>query len=350
MNIIEKKRFYFIVFLLLTFIFLATIGYSYLLDVSLIDALYMTVITISTVGYGEVAEMTPTAKLFSIFVIFSGLGMVGYIFTSIGAYLIEGIFNEMWRKRQMQRKIEQLKDHYILCGAGDTGESVITEFQKAKVPFIVIDRREEKVNELIKEGVLALQGDATHEDDLAKCRIKWAKGLISTLATDADNVFTVLTAREMNPDLYIISRAIEKNSRQKLIRAGANNTISPNEIEGKRMAALLLKPTIISFLDIITHAGDVELDLEDVIICCDSQLAGTKLKDAKIPEKTGLIVLAIKKGAENQLHFNPSPNDVLNPGDVMVVLGREEQIGKLREIAGDTGERNPGNFFIKCSK
>jgi voltage-gated potassium channel len=302
------------------------------------------------VGYREVAEMTPAAKVFTIFIIFSGIVVIGYGFRSIGAYLTESIFNEMWRQRQMQKKIEQLKNHFILCGAGDTGESVIAELKKAKVPFVVIDRREERVNELIKEGILAIQGDATHEEDLTRCRIRWAKGLVCALATDADNVFTVLTAREMNPDLYIISRAIEKNSHQKLIRAGANNTISPNEIAGKRMAALLLKPVIISFLDIITHVGEVELDLEDVIICSNSQLAGMQLKDAKIPEKTGLIVLAIKKEGQEHLSFNPKPSDVLNPGDVMVVLGREQQINKLREIAGDTGERNADNYFARCSR
>jgi voltage-gated potassium channel len=343
---IKEKRYLVIIsIVLLSLIICSTLGYSYFLKVSLLDALYMTVITISTVGYSEVAEMTPPAKIFSIIVIFAGLAVVGYVFTTIGALLIEGTFNEIWRIKRMQGKIEKLKDHYILCGAGKTGESVIEEFQKAKAPFVVIEKKEERVQELLKEEILAIHGDATQEDDLKKCKIHLAKGLISSLATDSDNVFTVLTARQMNPNLYIISRAIEKNSPQKLKRAGANNTISPNEIEGKRMAALLLRPTIISFLDIITHAGDIELDLEDVIICSHSPLAGKTLKEAKIPEKTGLMVMAIKKKETGQLAFNPNSDVILNPGDVMIVLGKAEQICKLREISKDTGERNPCSVF-----
>lgn len=167
---------------------------------------------------------------------------------------------------------------------------------------------------------------------LRKARTSHAKGLISALPTDAENVYTVLTARSKNENLYIVSRAIERNSEEKLIRAGANNTISPNEIEGSRMAALMLRPTVISFLDIITHAGDRVLDLEDVPVIRGSSIDGKTLMDVKIPEKTGLIILAIRKKIDDRWIFNPSSNEILKAGDVMVVLGTEEQVDVLRKL------------------
>lgn len=334
----ELRKFVIIFMVLSTLIVVGTIGYRYLLDVSIIDALYMTVITISTVGYSEVGIMNTAAKLFSIFVIFSGLGIAGYAFSSIVSLFLEGEFRNAWRRKRMEIKISGLSNHYILCGAGETGQSVIEQFLKSNVPFVVIEKEEEKVAELIENDILAVHGDATQEDILEKVRIHQAKGLISTLSSDAANVFTVLTARGMNKDLYIVSRAIEKNSPEKLKKAGANNTVSPNEIGGRRMAATVLKPSIISFFDIITHAGDVVLDLEYVVVCKDSKIIGNSLKEVKIPERIGLIILAIKKEGKENIIFNPSSDEMLQLGDVMIVLGTEEQVNRLRELAYDSGE------------
>lgn len=328
-----------IISMLFTLILTGTIGYKYLLDLNFVDALYMTVITISTVGYAEVGIMDTEAKFFSIFIIFLSLGTVGYLFTSIVSSFLEGDLKNAWRRRNMESKIESLKGHYILCGAGETGQNAIKQFQRSKVPFIVIDMDESKVMDLIDDKIFAIQGDATLEETLVKARIQYAKGLISSLKKDSDNVYTVLTAREMNENLYIVSRAIEKNAHEKLKRAGANNTISPNEIGGSRMAALMLRPTVISFLDIITHAGEVVLDLEDVVISKEASIAGQTLKEVRIPEKTGLIVLAIRKNNTSSLVFNPNSNEMLNIGDALVVLGKEEQVLQLRNLAKDTGSR-----------
>jgi len=320
---------------------MGTIGYMYLLNVPVIDALYMTVITISTVGYTEVGEMTPSAQLFSIVIIFLGLGTVGYGVTSAVGIFFEGTFREKWRKNKMNNKIEAMKNHYILCGAGETGQSVIQYFLKSDVPFVVIEEREDRYEELIERGIPAIHGDATQEEILRKAHIETAKGFISSLPEDAANVFTVLTARQMNENLYIVSRAIESSTRGKLKKAGANNTISPNEIGGTRMAAVMLRPTVISFLDIITRAGDVVLDLEDVVIGKNSELAGKILKEAKIPERTGLVVLAMRKKGEKDLLLNPGFEQKLEIGDAMIVLGKEEQVKYLRKIADDCGERDP---------
>lgn len=335
----EKNKLTNILMLLIMLLLSGTTGYMLLLEIPLVDALYMTVITISTVGFGEVGEMTADAKIFTIFVIFTSVGMIGYTFTTITSLFMEGKIQTIWRRRKMNNTIENLSNHYIVCGAGETGQSVIDEFKAANSQFVVIDKNEDKVEDLISKEVLAVLGDATSEQTLEKARVRFAKGLICSLNNDADNVYTVLTARQMNDELYIISRAVDKNSPEKLLKAGANNTISPYEIEGRRMASIALRPTIISFLDVITHAGDVVLDLEDVLISEDSEMAGKQLKELRIPEKTGLIVIAIKKRDSEEIFFNPSSNEILEFQDTLIVLGKKAQVDKLRDLACDTGIR-----------
>lgn len=233
----------------------------------------------------------------------------------------------------MEKKIIKLSDHYIICGAGETGINAIKQFKKTQMDFVVIEKDLEKVNELMEDKILAIHGDSSHEAILERANIKEAKGLISTLPNDAENVYTVLTARSLKEDLYIVSRAIEEHADEKLKRAGADNTISPNEIGGSRMAALMLRPTVISFLDIMTHAGDIVLDLEDVVVGKNSSVKEKTLMEARIPEKTGLIILAIRKKLDNRWIFNPSSDEVLKLGDTMVVLGTEEQVQLLKAIS-----------------
>jgi voltage-gated potassium channel len=283
--------------------------------------------------------MTPEAKLFSIIIIFLGLSFVGYLFTSIASFFVEGDMRGILRRRRLKNAMDALSGHYIICGAGETGENVIRQFERSKAPFLVIDNNAERIHLLLERNVMALHGDATVETVLIEAGIKRARGLICALSTDADNVFTVLTSRYLNPDLYIISRAIEDHAHEKLTRAGADRTISPNEIGGRRMAALMLRPTVISFLDMITHVGDVVLDLEDVVLFPGSPLIGQTLMSARIPEKTGLIILAIQKKPAGRMIFNPGPDEKLMVGDSMVVLGTREQIDRLTALAIDSGER-----------
>lgn len=327
------------IYILIGIVAMGTIGYQIFLDVSFVDAFYMTIITISTVGYTEVATMDVDAKLFSVFLIIISLGSVGYLFTRIVSSLMEGDVREAIRRRIMEKKISGFKDHYVLCGVGEVGRNAIKRFQKSNVDLVVIDQDESIIRELTDMGIPALKGDATQDEVLISAGIQYAKGLVTTLSNDADNVFTVLTARELNKNLYIVSKAINKNAHEKLKIAGANNTLSPDEIGGSRMAALMLNPTVISFLDIITHAGEVVLDLEDVVICENSSIANMSLREVRIPEKTGLSVLAIKKRFSEKLEFNPSSDEVLEIGDTMIVLGRQEQVIKLRQLACDEGSR-----------
>ncbi len=324
-----NQKFARIALLLLAVIITGVFGYMILLNVGFSDALYMTVITISTVGYGEVGDMTVAAKMFTILIIFSGLFVVGYGVTSLVSSLFEGEFNAAWRRKRMKTKIQELEGHYIVCGAGSVGLTVIKSLKDSATNFVVIEKDDKRAEELEQAGVLTVMGDAEHEDILQKARIKNAKGIVCALGTDAENVFSVLTARQMNEDIYIVSKAVEQSAHNKLLKAGANKTISPSEIGGQRIAAHLIRPSVISFLDVITRAGDVVLDLEEVIISSHSSIAGKKLHEVKIPEQTGLIVLALKGKDDKNFKFNPSSNEILSPGDTMVVLGTNDQVKQL---------------------
>jgi voltage-gated potassium channel len=308
------------------------IGYMLLLDIGFVDALYMTVIMISTVGFGEAGHMTDASKLFSILIIFGGLSVVGYSFTSLVSFFFEGNIKNAWRKKRMTDKISGLRNHFIVCGAGDVGHTVIQSFKESDARFIVIENNERRYEELLEENVLAVLGDATHEETLHKAGISQAKGMICALSSDSDNVFTVLTARGLNESIYIVARAVERTAHSKLIKAGANKTISPNEIGGQRMAASLMRPSVTSFLDVMTRAGDMLLDLEEIEIPPQSKVAGVRLVEARIPEQTGLIVLALKKKGANNFCINPRANEIIEPGDSIIVLGTDEQADKLREI------------------
>ncbi|UOO38501.1 potassium channel protein [Oscillospiraceae bacterium CM] len=318
--------------LLLALFVVGVTGYMFFLHVGFIDALYMTVITISTVGFSEVAKMTDAAKLFSIVIIFAGLSIVGYSFTSLVTFIFEGNIKNAWRRRRMSAKISALNSHYIVCGAGDVGHTVIEYFKDSGVDFIVIEKDADRHDELVEESVLTILGDATHEETLHKAGIMQAKGMVCTLSSDTDNVFTVLTARGLNEQIYIVARAVERTAHNKLIKAGANKTISPNEIGGQRIAAAMIRPSVTSFLDVMTRTGDVMLDIEEVIITPQSSIAGKNLSEAKIPEQTGLIVLALKKKDESNVKINPRANEVLGAGDSIIVIGTSDQVDRLEAI------------------
>lgn len=339
MKKLKKNRIIGILISLFLLISISTLGYWFLLDTTFTDALYMTIITVSTVGYKEVTDMTPLAKIFSIFVIFGGIGMVGYTFTTLEIIILESNLKSIWRNKTMKKKIEKMTNHIIIAGGSESSEVMFKRFQHSKKDFVVIEKDRDKYEAFLEKDIPALLGDATSEEILSEAGIERASGFISTLHTDADNIVTVLTARHMNKKLFIVSRAIEKNSREKLLKAGADNTVSSNEIGGNRMAALVLRPTIISFLDTITRAGDVELDLEDIIIGPASSMQNQSLKELQIPQKIGLTVLATKKDDSNNIKFNPDPNEKLMLGDSIIVLGTSEQISELRKLANDNGER-----------
>lgn len=334
-EIMQKRplaRGWIVLTLVATLIAIGTLGYMALTDSSVIDGLYMTIITISTVGSREIANLTPVGKIFTILIILSGLGIVSYSLLEAVSFLIDGGVNRIIRRKAMEKLISTMSEHIIVCGAGQTGTSVIEQFNLAKTSFIIIEQQEARANELLESGYPVICGDATHEDILIQAGISRAKGVVSCLENDAQNVYTILTARGLNPKLYIVARSIEKGSADKLKRAGADKTISPNEIGGVRMAYLMLKPHVVSFLDIVTRFDDELLDLGEVTVETDAELSGLKIKDAGIPQRTGLIIIAIRSPG-GKLRFNPGPNEELPPGSSMLVLGKPDKIEMLRSIA-----------------
>lgn len=312
-----------------------TIGYMLLEGIPGIDALYMTVITLSTVGFKEVVELSHASKIFTILLIFGGISFVAYTLTYVAAFIFGGEFTEIMRRRAMEHEIDNLKDHYILCGVGSTGMSVVKRFLKSGAKYITIEKSEDRVNALLEEGIMAILGDATQEDTLEKAGIYRSKGLVTCLASDADNVFTVLTARGMKPDLHIVSRAIDSSSHRKLKHAGANNTLSPNELGGDRMAVMLLRPTVMSFLEITTHMGDIVFDIEEIQITDTCEFAGKALRESGFRSKTGLNVLAVKKAGEPTLKPNPDASFIVEGGDKLLVLGQLDQIDRLKRMIGN---------------
>ncbi len=317
---------------IISFIFiLGVAGYHFLLNISLLDALYMTVITVSTVGFKEVGEMNDAAKIFTIVLIISSLSFLAYAISGAVSMIMDGNLGMIIRRKSVDAKINKLRNHFIICGAKETGEHAINMFNQSGESFIVIDQDETIIDKLISSNTLAIMGESTSEDILKSAQIERAKGVLLALPRDIDNVFAALTAKDLNPSINIVSIVYEEEAEKKLIRAGVSKTINPNNIGGSRMASLLLKPNVISFFDVITKIGDYKLDVEEVLIEAKSELDNKTLTEAEIPRKTGLKVLAIKSGENMQL--NPDGKRLLNADDIMIVIGAQEQILKLRNLS-----------------
>ncbi len=331
----DKRKIKFIFYAFTLLLVIGVVGYMKILNVGFVDALYMTVITISTVGFGEVGTISNISEIFSVFMIFLGVGIVGYTFTTVVAIFVEGKLVDFWKGSKMNRKISSLTDHYIICGSGELAEVIINKFADKKLDFVVITNDRTDLDEYSHHNVLVVEGEATDENSLKEARIDKAKGLIATLDNEVDNIVTVLTARDLNKDIYIIANYITKSGNDKLLKVGANKTLSATEISGNRMASLMIKPNIMAFLDIATRMGDIELDLEEVTVKAGSYLANKTLLEAEIPNKTGLIVLAIKKIEDNKMLFNPQTDYTFKLGDVLIVLGREDQVDKLRHLGDE---------------
>ncbi len=331
----EKRKIKFILYAFSLLLIIGTVGYMILLDVDFVDALYMTVITVSTVGFGEVGTTSNSSEIFSVIMIFLGVGIVGYAFTTLVAMFVEGKVSDLWKGSKMDRKISALSDHYIICGSGELAEVIIKKFIDENLDFVVITDKREDLDDYSHHNILVVEGQSTEESVLLHAGIEKAKGLVATMETEVDNIVTVLTARNLNNKIYIISNAITKSGNEKLLKVGANKTLSAMEISGNRMASLMIKPNIISFLDVVTRVGDVELDLEEVIVKKGSYLENKTLIEAQIPRKTGLTVLAIKKIEDEKMLFNPPIDYTFKIGDVLIILGREEQVDKLRNLGDE---------------
>ncbi len=305
------------------------IGYSYLEDLSLLDAIYMTVITITTVGFREMSPMSDYGKMFTIFLIVFSFGIIGYTLSNFSRLVLDGYFKQRLKDYNVKKKIVKLKDHVIVCGYGRNGYQACEELADHNIDFIVIEKRDHVV-ERIREvpGRLFIQGDASSEIVLNEAQIMKARALITALPNDADNIYVVLTARELNPNLKIISRASEFRSDMKLRRAGADNVIMPDRIGGQRMAKLVAQPDVVEFWEYILLQRAKDVNLEMVLCENLNPEHENTLKSMNLREKTGANIVGIKRNDGSYI-FNPPSSFELTASDTLFVLGAPSQIEAL---------------------
>ena len=318
---------------LLTTTIIGIIGFMLIEGYGIVDAIYMTVITMSTVGFGTLKELSEEGKIFSVILIIISTSTFLYAITTITTFVIEGEFRNMFNRYQVSQKVTKLKNHIIICGLGRNGREAAIELLNQKQEFVVIDQNEEVIREFNTEihEILAIRGDATHEEVLEQANIHTARGLVSSLSTDAENVYIALTAREMNPKLDIVARASHESSISKLQRAGANKVIVPNLIGGRKMANMLTRPALVEFVELISGEGNPDLHLEDVPCANHPQLIGKTLAELHIRARTGVLVLGFKRGKEN-VQLNPPAKDKIREEDLLFVLGTDAELEEFREI------------------
>ena len=319
-----------ILLLLLIIIILGILGYTFIEKYTFVESLWQTVITISTVGFGEVRTMSTIGRLFSVFLIIVGFAAFGYSLTSLTRIIVEGEIKNVFRNRKMEKNINDLKDHVIICGYGRLGKQAATELEKWKKPYVIVEANENISVHIQDSSKLVVIGDATEDETLIRAGIKNAMGLIATLTDDVKNLFVTLTARKLNPVLTIVTKAEEDSSEAKLLSAGANKIISPAQIGGKRMASVLINPEVINFLDVVISEKDIDLSMQEVKIHKNSIIEGLAIKDANIPRE--IKVIGLKKEDEGMI-INPPSNAVLNANDILIVLGENIYIEKLFEMA-----------------
>ncbi|MCX6274134.1 MAG: potassium channel protein [Bacteroidetes bacterium] len=316
----------------MVFVMLAGIvGFMWLEHYSLLDAVFMTVITFATVGYREVQELDAAGKIFTSVLIVFSIGTFAYAISVITRYVLEGEFQLYFKHYRVNKEIQKLQNHVIICGYGRNGKQACDQLRSQNEPFVAIEMRHENIEQMRDLGtVLFVEGDATHDEILIEAGIERAKALITALPNDASNVFVVLTARGINPKLKIISRASDESSEMKLKRAGADNVIMPDKIGGTHMASLVVKPDVLEFLDYITER--VNIKLEEILFSnLPDNMKNKSIRDLEVRNKTGANIIGIKTLSGDYM-INPTPDTVMEPGAKLFVLGTAEQVQKFKEI------------------
>ncbi len=312
-------------------IVVGTLGYHFIEGWSLFDGLYMVITTLTTVGYKEVHDLSPAGRVFNLFMIVTGVAVaflgIGFLTQS----LLEFELGRFVGRRRMEREIERLSGHYIICGAGRVGRSVARELALRPTPFLIVESSPAKAERCTEWPVIV--ADATKEEVLRQARVEHARGLVAATTTDATNIYIVLTARSLNPKVKIIARASEEGSEKHLKTAGADSVISPYQFAGHRIAQTFLRPNVLDFLDIATGRDDkLEVEIEEVHVGADSPLAGVSIGESRIHQSMRVIILAIKRDGV-EMRFNPSANDRIQGGDYLIAVGEAGNLRQLEQVA-----------------
>lgn len=299
------------------------------------DAFYMTMITVTTVGYREIHPMSRAGEFFTSLLLVAGVGTLFYTATLVMALLVEGELHQRWRGRRLDRMVDNLSNHFIVCGFGRIGAVVADEFARQHVPFVIVERDPERVRAAVEAGYLAFEADSSNEEVLKRAGILHARGLIAAVGTDAENVYTVLSARLLKPDLFILGRAETDDAHRKLVRAGADRVVSPYHIGALQLVQTALRPAVVDFMHVATSSDSLDLSMEQVRIDGTSALAGRSILDANLRQRFGVIVVGIQR-ADGTMEFNPSPDVVIRGGDHLVVLGRPASLRELETSCTST--------------
>lgn len=319
-------------FLLISLIIaFGTLGYIIIEGWGFIDSLYMTIITLTTVGYREIHPLSTRGIIFTIVLMISGVGTVFYALGTGAKLVLEGELQDLFGRKRLEKRIKDLKNHYIICGYGRMGRIICRELKEKNIKFVVIEKNAENIP-IERQDMLIFEGDATKDETLKEMGIERAKGLISVLPTDAENLFVVLSARELNPNLFIVARAGEEGSEQKLLRAGADRVVSPYHIGGLRIAHTVLKPAVVDFIEFATKSGNIDLQMEEITIKEGSKLTGFTLDECGIGRDLGIIIVAIKKPT-GDMRFNPTFRTTIKAGDTLIALGEASKLKILEEMA-----------------
>jgi voltage-gated potassium channel len=312
----------------LTFIGMA--GFHYIEGWPWFDGFYMVVTSFTTIGYQEVHPLSHAGRVFNVALILCGVSLVFLGIGSLTQALLEFSLRSFFGRRRMEREIDRLKDHYVICGAGRVGRSAARELARKPVPFVIVEANEAKAARFGNDWLM-LVGDATQEQTLRQAHIERARGLVAATTTDATNLYIVLTARSLNPSLRIIARASEEDAEKHLLKAGADSVVSPYHFAGQRIAQSFLRPHVVSFLDTATTHLGMDLEIGEIQVGANSEFAGKTLGSSHIRQERGVIILAIKRG--NGMHFNPAPEDVIEPGDCLIAMGQPAQLRQLEQAA-----------------
>jgi voltage-gated potassium channel len=325
-----RFRLLYALYAVLAAVALGTLGFSLFESWSLPESLYATVQTLTTVGYGDMAPRTVAGRIFASFYMFVGVGAVLYVLTATVQTIVQSELVATFGLRRRQREMSKLHDHFIICGAGRVGSRLIGELQRSNVPYAVVEQDAQKVAALIESGAPVIVKDATLEETLREAGVDRARGLAACLPDDADNVYVVLIARDLNHNLHIVARAVEEQAESKLIKAGANRVVAPTITGSHRMAQALMRPAVADFMDSLA-ADNLDLSFEQMEVAPGSVYAGRKLRDTNILSELNVIIVAIRRNG--QMTFNPSGDAILDAGDILITIGRAESLVLMSELA-----------------
>lgn len=310
----------------LALLFGGTFGYMFLENTGFWMGMYLTIITVFTVGYGDIVPIHPGGRVFTVFLVITSVSFVMYTFSKITETMVDGELRGLYKRRRMNKEIARLREHYIICGFGRIGKEICKILLEHHRPFLVIEKDDIELKNLEELQYIWFKGDASDDEVLQNAGIDRAKGLVSVVASDADNLYITLTARGLNKDLFIMSRSSGGQGVQiKLKRAGASKVISPYSIGARRMAHLIVRPTVTDFIDLTMRAGELDLIMEELRVTPDSRLAGKNLIESEIRKRYDVIVVAIKR-QDGTMLFNPKPDSVIMVDDILIVLGASEHI------------------------